>query len=77
MNEYLVDDIKELIEKNPYIPSVIKIRYVESNLYQQSVVLFIYWLLKKKKNRLLSDWPLQKETLVPLANDIGVSTWGE
>lgn len=73
----LIDSIQDLVENNPHIPETIKRRYMEDNLYQQSVVLFIYWLLKKKRRRLLSDWPLPKETLDTLANDMGVSTWYE
>ncbi|MBE95809.1 hypothetical protein [Marinobacter sp.] len=77
LNEDLIDSIQDFIERNPYIPEAIKTRYNFSKLYQQSVVLFVYWLLKTKRQRLLRDWPLPKETLEPLANDVGVSTWDE
>ncbi|MCE9661927.1 hypothetical protein LY622_00590 [Halomonas sp. M5N1S17] len=77
LDQDLIDSIQDLVEKNPHIPEAIKSRYMKGNLYQQSVVLFVYWLLKKKRRRLLSDWPLPKETLDPLANDMGVSTWDE
>lgn len=77
LDEGLIDSVQDLIEKNPHIPETLKARYMDGNIYQQSVVLFVYWLLKKKRRRLLSDWPLPKETLEPLANDMGVSTWDE
>ena len=77
LDQNLIDSIQDLVEKNPHIPETIRSRYMKGNLYQQSVVLFVYWLLKKKRRRLLSDWPLPKETLEPLANDMGVSTWDE
>src|SRR5699024_1928337 len=77
LDEGLIDSVQDVIEKNPHIPETLKARYMDANNYQQSVVLFVYWLLKKKRRRLLSDWPLPKETLEPLANDMGVSTWDE
>ncbi|WP_144780530.1 GTP pyrophosphokinase [Marinobacter maritimus] len=77
LDECLIDNIQRFVESNPHIPEVIKSRYHFSNLYQQSVVLFVYWLLKRKRRRLLRDWPLPKEILEPLANDVGVSTWDE
>lgn len=77
LDQDLVDSIQDLIKKNPHIPETIKKHYIDSNLYQQSVVLFVYWLLKKKRKRVLNDWPLSKESLEPLANDMGISTWDE
>lgn len=74
LNENLIDEIQAFINKNPFIPEIIKKRYMVNNLYQQSTVLFVYWLLKTKRNRLLSDWPLSKEVLEPFANDMGVNT---
>ncbi len=48
LDNELVDDIASLIEKNPHIEDSIKSGYMKNNIYQQSVVLFVYWLLKKK-----------------------------
>lgn len=77
LDSSLIDKIEEFVEQNSHISDVIKCRYREGNLYHQSVVIFVYWLLKTKRKRLLTDWPLPKETLEPLANDMGVSTWNE
>lgn len=73
----LVDNIENVIKKYAFLADIIKKRYTENGFYQQSIVLFLYWMLKKKKRRLLTDWPFSRELLEPLANDLGVSTWSE
>lgn len=73
INNNLINEIQKLIIENSFLSDIIKTRYSENPFYQQSTVLFIYWLLKNKKKRLLSDWPLQKSTLEPFAVDLGVS----
>lgn len=75
VDENLVDSIQNFVSNNPYVADIIKSRYIENHFYQQSIVLFIYWLLKKKRNRLLSNWPLEKGVLTPFANDLGISIW--
>jgi ppGpp synthetase/RelA/SpoT-type nucleotidyltranferase len=69
----LVDQIAEYLHKNNDIAEIIKKRYAEHSIYQQSIVLFIYWLLSKKRQRLLRDWPLSQDIIEHLATDIGVS----
>lgn len=73
----LVDKVGEFIDKNRFLSGIIKERYCKSHLYQQSVVLFLYWMLKNKKRRLLNDWPFPKELLEPLATDLGVNTFDD
>ena len=79
IDDKLVDNIENLLANPSYgfLPDLIKQKYSENMFYQQSTVLFIYWMLKYKKRRLLENWPFQRELLEPLAGDIGVSTWGE
>ena len=74
----LFDEIESLLSQSSYsyLPDSIEKKYHENIFYQQSIVLFIYWMLKKKKQRLLEDWPFEHELLEPLATDLGVSTWG-
>lgn len=55
------------------VATIIKKRYSENALYQQSVVLFVYWMLLTHKRQLLQSWPLSLGTLQLLASDIGVS----
>jgi len=73
---HLVDNIQTMLKENDFIPEIIKGRYSENAFYQQSTVLFVYWLLRKRKKRLLEDWPFSKGLLDPLANDLGISVWG-
>ena len=79
VDETLVDSIQSLFSKPSYsyLPDKIKQRYPENAFYQQSIVLFIYWMLINKKRRLLNDWPFQRELLEPMAVDLGVSTWDD
>lgn len=73
----LFENIQKTLSKTKYefIPEKIRKRYSENVFYQQSIVLFIYWMLINKKRRLLENWPFQRELLEPMAVDIGVSTW--
>jgi ppGpp synthetase/RelA/SpoT-type nucleotidyltranferase len=75
IDDKLVDNIQKLIDENDFLPQLIKDKYTENAFYQQSSVLFLYWMLKKRKVRLLSDWPFPKKLLDPLAIDLGISTF--
>jgi ppGpp synthetase/RelA/SpoT-type nucleotidyltranferase len=73
IDESLVDNIQKFIGQNTFLKDVIITRFRENALYQQSIILFLYWMLKNKKSRLLQDWPLPIILLEPLAADVGVS----
>ena len=73
----LVDKIQSMLNDNTFLSDAIVRRYGEYAIYQQSTVLFVYWLLKNKKNRLLNDWPFPKKILDPLAIDLGISTFDD
>jgi len=79
IDENLVDNIQSQLinSKYDFLSETIKKRYTENAFYQQSTVLFLYWMLERKKQRLLSNWPFQHELLEPLAVDLGVSTWAD
>lgn len=70
----LVDNVQEVINRNEFLSGVIKEKYSDNTFYQQSTILFVYWMLKKWKRRLLKNWPLSATILEPLANDLGIST---
>lgn len=73
VNDKLIDSIETYIHQTPEVVEIIKEKYAEGALYKQSTVLLLYWMLKRKRKKLLSQWPFDKRMLVPLANDIGVS----
>lgn len=73
IDENLIGEIQNLINGNAFLSDKIKERYTNHTFYHQSTVLFVYWMLKKKKNRLLRDWPLPKELLQLFSVDIGIS----
>jgi ppGpp synthetase/RelA/SpoT-type nucleotidyltranferase len=76
IDEKLYEQIQTLVldPEYGYLADKIKEQYSSNVLYRQSIVLFIYWLLKHKRRRLISDWPLDIGILELLANDVGVST---
>ena len=51
INENLIDNIQDMITQNGFLIDTIKSRYGKNIFYQQSVVLFVYWMLKKKRMR--------------------------
>lgn len=69
----LVDEIQYMLNDHKFLTDLIKTQYSQNVLYQQSTILFVYWMLRKKKRRLLNDWPFPKEMLEPLANDLGIN----
>lgn len=73
VDDTLIDSIESYINKTPEIAEITQEKYSDSALYKQSTVLLLYWMLKRKKRKLLDSWPFDKSILVPLANDIGVS----
>ena len=77
INDTLVDKIQAMLKEFGFLSEIIKDKYRENSFYQQSTVLFVYWMLKKKKRRLLKDWPFPREFLDPLATDLGISIFDE
>lgn len=74
VDDELIGKIEEFVKSNIAVIEIIKSKYAESAIYKQSTVLLIYWMLKRRKRKLLDNWPLDKKMLIPLANDLGVST---
>ncbi len=75
----LFDNIQRLFNKPEYnyLANTIKENYSNNNFYQQSTVLFLYWMLINRKQRLLKDWPFKRGLLEPLAVDLGINTWDD
>ncbi|HHX8652170.1 TPA: GTP pyrophosphokinase [Vibrio diabolicus] len=73
LSEDFADKIKSFLDANQYISELI-IKGRECNpLYTQSIILFIYWMIKKRKNILLAHWPLERKIIEKLASELGVS----
>ncbi len=73
IDDQLIEKIQLFLVEYDIIYGVIKEKYKEHIVYQQSVVFFLYWLIRNKQCRLLKDWPFSMEILDLLASDIGVS----
>ncbi|MUK26217.1 GTP pyrophosphokinase [Aliivibrio fischeri] len=76
--ECLIDNetlkkIDLLMDKYNFISQVIKDKTPDYPFYNQSVVVFVYWLIYRKKNRLLENWPLDRKIIETLATDISIS----
>ncbi|HCQ9811427.1 RelA/SpoT domain-containing protein [Acinetobacter baumannii] len=74
INEQLFDNIKQLLVEHPYLIRRIKERYSSFNFYQQSYILFVYWLIENKKYTVIDEWPLDRKILEYLATDIGINS---
>ncbi|GKV89359.1 GTP pyrophosphokinase family protein [Pectobacterium carotovorum] len=73
INENLEEEIKKFIEKNPNLGDVIKEKTIKNKFYQQSVIIFIYWLIRRKKSAIESEWPLEWKIISDMATDVGVA----
>ena len=76
ISEGLIEDIQnKLVGDSNYsfLRDIIIERYADNSIYQQSVVLFLYWMLVYRKRRLLENWPTSSKIINLLANDVGVS----
>lgn len=74
IDDGLIDHVQRFLKECPVLPGIIQKKYGENIFYQQSTILFVYWMLKKRTKRLLADWPLPTSMLDSLANDLGVNT---
>jgi ppGpp synthetase/RelA/SpoT-type nucleotidyltranferase len=73
VDENLISSIEKYINANKVIAEIIKAKYTEGNIYKQSTVLLLYWMLKRRRQKLLDRWPFDRNILVPFANDIGIA----
>ena len=76
VDENLIESIQgQLLSVSDYstLKDTIVLEYPRNAFYQQSIVLFVYWMLLYRKRRLIRDWPLQRNLLEMLATDVGQS----
>jgi hypothetical protein len=73
INEDLVENVQNYVNQNPGLNEITHGRYSDHAFYHQSVVLFVYWMLRNRRTMLRDNWPLQQTLLDMLAKDIGVA----
>lgn len=69
----LINNIQSLLTSNGDIASIIKMRSKTEPFYMQSISLFVGWLIKRRRSRLISDWPLDIKIANAFAADLSVS----
>ena len=75
VDENLIDNISEFIEtKRISITTTIQKNYSTNGLYQQSIVLFLYWLASTKRHQTHARWPLSLNDFENLISDLGISS---
>lgn len=72
-SQSIEQDIRKLFSDIPDLAFTIKANRDELPFYHQGIILFLFYLLKRHRNRLIRDWPLDREALVRVATNIGVS----
>ena len=75
IDENLINKIGEFVNKKKVYSEVIKEKYHLNSIYRQSTILFIYWMLSKKRGLIISTWPLDLKVLKNISSEIGISTW--
>ena len=76
ISKELISDIQDQlinVDKYNFLPGLIQSRYAEHALYQQNIILFLYWMVIRRPRRLIRDWPFSKDLISTLATDVGVS----
>lgn len=66
--------VRELMENEDYdLVNVIKANADKNPFYQQSIAIFIGWLIIERKNRVKREWPLDYSLLEEFASSLSVS----
>ena len=65
-----IDAIERFVEESD-ICSIITVH--KDQIYYQSIVIFVLYLIKKKRSKVVNNWPLDIGILRRLATDLGIS----
>lgn len=76
IDDKLIENISRTVSVISGVAETINQRYAQHGFYQQSTVLFVYWLLRRRRSNLKDNWPLSWELLELIATDVGVSLYG-
>ncbi|ATV42584.1 (p)ppGpp synthetase [Pectobacterium brasiliense] len=69
----IISRLYKFIEDTPELESLIRDGKNKSSFYEQSITIFVYWLIKRRKSILQKEWPLEWKIIQKMAADIGVS----
>lgn len=73
LNEVNISDLESFLNSSIYLNDIIKRNFGISLIYRQPIILFIYFLITKKKNICKKYWPLTDSELRPLFTDLGIA----
>lgn len=73
LDDDIIRNLYKFVEDMPELESLIRDGKTKSSFYEQSIIIFVYWLIKRRKNILQKEWPLEWKIIQKMASDIGVS----
>lgn len=68
-----IERLHQFIEDTPELESLIQDGKKESSFFEQGVIIFVYWLIKRRKSTLEKEWPLDWRLIQKMATDLGVA----
>ena len=72
-DENLISLLTKFWQRNADLEAIFDDISNKSPLYSQSIIIFVVWLVKRKKHIVIRDWPISKRALEAIATDIGES----
>lgn len=73
MDENLDYKIRKFVRDNPHISEVIKERRNNHAFYNQSIIIFVYYLVRYRRTQLGGSWPLEWQIITEIALELGVA----
>ncbi|EFH7222127.1 (p)ppGpp synthetase, partial [Escherichia coli] len=68
-----IERLHQFIEETPELELLIQDGKEGSSFFEQSVVIFVYWLIKRRRSTLEKEWPLDWRLIQKMAADLGVA----
>ncbi|MDM6777801.1 (p)ppGpp synthetase, partial [Klebsiella michiganensis] len=73
IDDKLPEKINRFISKTPGLDELISEGKKRHAFYNQSVIIFVYWLVHKRRATVERDWPLEWQLVSDIALDLNVS----
>lgn len=73
IDESLPGKINRFIAQTPGLDELIKDGEKRHAFYNQSVIIFVFWLVQKRRSTVERDWPLEWKLVSDIALDLNVS----